>query len=121
MTNKNKTEEAFKDIFLTREEKIRCLKGIIKKHYRILHVYEKSLNQDNEYDYKMFVRSFALYVSTSNTLFGGNLVDILINLCSIIEEDLSHSEIRKIVFDNLNYANFLLKRLEEEGEKCGDN
>lgn len=113
------------EIILTAQEKKKCLKEIIRKNKRILYVYEQSFKPNSNYNYKIFVHSLALYVSTSNVLFKGSLVDILVNLCSILQNDFEKKEIKKLVFENINYAKFLLGKVnnlvEEVGEDSGDN
>lgn len=121
--NLNKNTEIF-EIVLTAQEKRKCLKEIIRKNKRILYVYEQSLKPNSTYDYKVFVHSLALYVSTSNELFKGGLVDIVINLSSILQNDLTKEEIKKLVFENINFASFLLGRVNqiaEVGDNGGDN
>ena len=108
------------EIILTAQEKRKCLKEIIRKNKRILFVYEQSLKPNSTYNYKVFVHSLALYVSTSNILFKGSLVDILVNLCSILQNDFDKQEIKKLVFENVKYASFLLGKLEQIA-KVGDD
>lgn len=123
MNSSNKNSEIF-EIVLTAQEKRKCLKEIIRKNKRVLYVYEQSLKPNSNYDYKVFVHSLALYVSTSNELFKGGLVDIVINLSSILQNDLTKEDIKKLVFENINFANFLLgkvNQIAEVGDNSGNN
>lgn len=112
--NGNITEDDNFKIIFTPEEKIRCLNEIIKKNKKILYVYEQSLNPETNYNYKVYVHGLALFISTSNELFNGELVNLIVNLCSILQNDLDKSEIRKIVFENVNYATYLLEKVGED-------
>lgn len=108
------TEDNNFKIIFTPEEKIRCLNEIIRKNKKILYVYEQSLKPDSNYNYKMYVHGLVLFISTSNELFNGNLVSLIVNLCSILQNDLDKAEIRKLVFENTNYATYLLEKVGEE-------
>ena len=101
------------EIVLTLEEKKRCLTEIIKRTKKILFVYEQSLEPDTDYNYKVYVHGLALFISTSNTLFKGELVNLIINLCSILQNNLEKSDIKKLVFENINYATYLLEKVGE--------
>lgn len=111
--NNNITENDNFEIILTLEEKKRCLTEIIKRTKKILFVYEQSLEPDTNYNYKVYVHGLALFISTSNNLFKGELVNLIINLCSILQNDLKKSEIKKLVFENINYATYLLEKVGE--------
>ena len=112
--NGNITEDDNFKIIFTPEEKIRCLNEIIKKNKKILYVYEQSLNPETNYNYKVYVHGLALFISASNELFNGELVNLIVNLCSILQNDLDKPEIRKIVFENVNYATYLLEKVGED-------
>lgn len=103
----------FKIVF-TPEEKIRCLNEIIKKNKKVLFVYEKSLEPESNYNYKVYVHGLLLFMSASNELFNGDLVNLIVNLCSILQNDLEKSDIRKLVLENVNYATYLLKQVGED-------
>lgn len=103
----------FKIVF-TPEEKIRCLNEIIKKNRKVLFVYEKSLEPESNYNYKVYVHGLLLFMSASNELFNGDLVNLIVNLCSILQNDLEKSDIRKLVLENVNYATYLLKQVGED-------
>jgi hypothetical protein len=105
-------DDNFKIVF-TPEEKIRCLNEIIKKNKKILYVYEQSLIPESNYNYKIYVHGLVLFISTSNELFNGELVNLIVNLCSILQNDLEKAEIRKLVFENTNYATYLLEKVGE--------
>jgi hypothetical protein len=102
---------------LSFEEKKICLKEIKTKLTRILHVYDQSKENPN-YNYKIFVKSVLLFVSSSNYLFNGELVSILVNLNSIFINDLPKEDLKKIVLESRNYLDFLLKEGDLNGKSC---
>lgn len=109
-------------IVLTLNEKIACLKEITNKLKKILYVYDKSQEPQSNYHYKDFCSGIAVYVSSSNILFDGKLVDILINLNAILTNDFDKSQIKKLVFESINFSEFLLKQYKKEKElKYGRN
>ena len=111
--NGNITENDNFKIIFTPEEKIRCLNEIIKKNKKILYVYEQSLKPETNYNYKVYVHGLVLFISASKELFNGELVNLIVNLCSILQNDLEKADIRKLVFENTNYATYLLEKVGE--------
>ena len=101
--------ETFK-VSLSSNEKIVCLEEIISRLKKILYVYDKSQEPNSNYNYKVFCGGVALYVSSSNTLFDGELVNIVININSILTNRLDKGQIKKLVFESINFANYLLKK-----------
>ena len=101
--------ETFK-VTLSSNEKIVCLEETISRLKKILYVYEKSQEPYSNYNYKVFCGGVALYVSSSNTLFDGELVNIVININSILTNRLDKGQIKKLVFESINFANYLLKK-----------
>lgn len=101
--------ETFK-VTLSSNEKIVCLEEIISRLKKILYVYDKSQEPNSNYNYKVFCGGVALYVSSSNTLFNGELVNIVININSILTNRLDKGQIKKLVFESINFANYLLKK-----------
>jgi len=101
-------------INLSTKERKACLKEIIKKNKKILYVFEQSEIPDSGYNYKTYVGSILLYISSSNELFNGELINILINLNTIMINNLDKKQIKKIVLEIKNIAEFLLTK---EGEK----
>ena len=101
--------ETFK-VTLSSNEKIVCLEEIISRLKKILCVYDKSQEPNSNYNYKVFCGGVALYVSSSNTLFDGELVNIVININSILTNRLDKGQIKKLVFESINFANYLLKK-----------
>ena len=109
----NKTyNETFK-VTLSSNEKIVCLEEIISRLKKILYVYDKSQEPNSNYNYKVFCGGVALYVSSSNTLFDGELVNIVININSILTNQLDKGQIKKLVFESINFANYLLKKYQD--------
>lgn len=102
-----------KVIILSKVEKEKCLKEIIKKIKRILFVYEQG-EKNTEYDYKIFITSLIFYVYSSDALFGGDLINIIVNLNTILINDFNKNQLKKIVFETLNIAEYLLKNVDGE-------
>lgn len=98
-------------LVLSAQEKKKCLEAIIKKNKKILYTYEQSFIPNTGYDYKKYVKGIIRYVSSSNELFKGDLINILINLYSIVQNDLDKAELKRIVHENTNMATYLLKEL----------
>lgn len=104
--------EIFK-VTLSSNEKIVCLEEIISRLKKILYVYDKSQEPNSNYNYKVFCGGVALYVSSSNALFNGELVNIVININSILTNRLDKGQIKKLVFESINFANYLLKKYQD--------
>lgn len=104
-------------VILSAKEKIFCLKEIIKKLKKILYVYDKSLEPNSTYDYKIYCGGVMIYVSSSNLLFDGELVNIVINLNAIMTNEFTKPQIKRVVFECVNYAQYLLSGI----EKCNKN
>lgn len=104
--------ETFK-VTLSSNEKIVCLEEIISRLKKILYVYDKSQEPNSNYNYKVFCGGVALYVSSSNTLFDGELVNIVININGILTNQLDKGQIKKLVFESINFANYLLKKYQD--------
>lgn len=85
-------------LVLSTEEKRVCLKETNKKIKRILYVYEQSL-KDTSYNYKSYVYAVILYISSFNSLFNYELANIIVNLNSLLINDLNKTQIRKIVLE----------------------
>lgn len=98
----------------TPETKI-AFKNIIKKILRILHVYEKSL-EDSEYDYKQYVYAVIMYISSTNEMVDFNLTDIIINLNNILINDLDKKQIKRIVFECKNIVGHKIDELGDADE-----
>ena len=98
---------------LSPHEKEVCLKEIIKKNKKILYVYEQTFLPDSNYNYKVYVGSLLLYVSSSNDFFDDALINVLINLSSIMHNDLDKTQIKKIVHENTNLLEHLLTEVVE--------
>lgn len=104
--------ETFK-VTLSSNEKVVCLEEIISRLKKILYVYDKSQEPNSNYNYKVFCGGVALYVSSSNTLFDGELVNIVININSILTNRFDKGQIKKLVFESINFANYLLKKYKD--------
>lgn len=108
-------EENFK-IVLSSDEKIVCLEEIISRLKKILYVYDKSQEPNSNYNYKVFCGGIAMYVSSSNVLFGGSLVNIVVNINTILTNQLDKGQIKKLVFESINFANYLLEQYKDNKE-----
>lgn len=107
-------------IVLSPEEKVRCLEEIISRLKKIIYVYEKSMEPDSTYNYRVYCGGVAMYVSSSNFLFNGELVNIVVNLTSILQNQLDKAGIKKLVFDSVNFAEYTLKKY-KAGDEHGNN
>lgn len=100
-------QEKFK-IELTNSEKITCLEEIKKRIVRSLYVYEKS--QEYElYDYKEYIRNLIIFISSANDILEGSLVNIKVNLNSILQNNFEKRQFKTIIFECKNYIDYLLK------------
>ena len=101
-------------INLSLEEKVVCLKEILDKFKKILYVYDKSQDPKSGYKYKVYCGGIAIYVSSSNTLFNGELVNLIVNLNAILQNDFDKPQIKRIVFESINFVEYLLDKYENE-------
>lgn len=101
-------------INLSITERKSCLKEIKKKIKKILHVFEQSEIPNSGYNYKTYVGSILLYTSSSNELFNGELINILVNLNTIMINNFDKKQMKRIVNEINNITDFLLTK---EGEK----
>ena len=85
-------------LVLSPEEIEVCLREINKRIKRILYVYEQSL-KDERYNYKSYVYAVMLYISSFNNLFKYSLANIIVNLNSLMINDLDKKQIKKIVLE----------------------
>ena len=102
-----KEKDAFK-VILSNQEKVVCLKEIIKKLKKILYVWEKSQEPASTYNYRIYCGGVLIYVSSSNMLFDGELVNIVVNLNAIMTNKFTKPQLKRIVFESVNYTQFLL-------------
>lgn len=94
---------------LSEKEKLFCLKDINKKLIRCLYVYEQEKENVEDYDYKNYLESIILYVHSSNQLFDGILMNVIINLNTLKENDFNKEQFKKIIFECKNYIDFLIQ------------
>lgn len=111
-----KDKDAFK-VILSNQEKAVCLKEIIKKLKKILYVWEKSQEPASTYNYRIYCGGVLIYVSSSNMLFDGELVNIVVNLNAIMTNKFTKPQLKRIVFESVNYAQFLLSIYDENYSK----
>lgn len=101
-------------VMLSLEEKIRCLEEIETKLKKLLYVYDESQKPNSNYNYKVYTGGVLIYVSSSNMLFGGELVNIIVNLNAIMSNNFSKAQIKRIVFESKNYCQYLLTNYRKE-------
>ena len=104
-------------VVLSLEEKVKCLEEILNKIKKILYVYDKTLEPDSKYDYKVYCGGVLIYVSSSNLLFNGELVNIVININAILTNEFSKTQIKRIVFETKNFTEFLLSKYKKQFDK----
>ena len=102
---------------LSLEEKVKCLEEILNKLKKVLYVYDKSLEPNSEYNYKVYCGGVLIYVSSSNLLFNGELVNIVININAILTNEFSKTQIKRIIFETKNFTEFLLSKYKKELDK----
>ena len=115
MEEMEKIENNFK-IVLSIDEKIKCLEELIVRLKKILYVYDRSLEPDSKYNYRIYCGGVAMYISSSNYLFNGELVSVVVNMTSILNNKLEKTQIKKLVFDSVNYVEFLLSSYKDKKE-----
>ena len=86
--NDLKIEQSYQ-VNLSLEEKVKCLEEILNKLKKVLYVYDKSLEPNSRYNYKIYCGGVLIYVSSSNMLFNGELVNIVININAILTNEFS--------------------------------
>lgn len=115
MEEMEKIENNFK-IVLSLDEKIKCLEELVVRLKKILYVYDRSLEPDSKYNYRIYCGGVAMYISSSNYLFNGELVSVVVNMTSILNNKLEKAQIKKLVFDSVNYVEFLLSSYKDKKE-----
>lgn len=105
-------------VVLSSDEKIKCLQEIISRLKKILYVYDKALEEGSQYDYKVFCGGILIYVSSSNALFEGELVNVIVNLNAIINNDFEKPQIKRLVFETKNQMEFLLRQYQRKNSKA---
>lgn len=100
-------------ILLSNNEKIICLKDIRKRIVKSLYVYDQNQIPKSNYDYKIYIHGLLLYVASSNNLFNGELVSIVVNLNSILSNDFEKKQFKKIILECKNFIDYQIKQLEE--------
>lgn len=87
-------------IKLSPQEIDKCLSEVSIRLQRILYVYEQSLNNKN-YDYKSYIYSVILYISSLNSLCNCDLTDVIINLNTLYTyKDLNKNIVKKIIMES---------------------
>ena len=129
MDNKNdifEVEEGLKDtprfrVNLSLDEKIKCLEEILGKLKKILYVYDRSQEPNSDYNYKIFCGGILIYVSSSNLLFNGELVSVVVNINAILTNNFDKPQLKRIVFESINQVEYMLsgyknslKKIEKE-------
>lgn len=94
------------DNIFSLEEKKEVLKEILKRNQKLLYIYE-----NKNYDYKEYAVRLVNYTTSANIVFKGKLVNIKINLLSVYNNDYSHDEVKRIVFENKNMLEGYLNAL----------
>ena len=121
-------EEDLKDtprfrVNLSLDEKIKCLEEILGKLKKILYVYDKSQEPKSEYNYKIFCGGILIYVSSSNLLFNGELVSVVVNINAILTNNFDKLQLKRIVFESINQVEYMLsgynslRKIEKNGLK----
>lgn len=102
------------EISLSNNEKIICLKDIRKRIVKSLYVYDQNQIPNSNYDYKIYIHGLLLYVASSNSLFNGELVSLIVNLNSILSNDFEKKQFKKIILECKNFIDYQIKELENK-------
>ena len=129
MDNKNdifEMEEELKDtprfrVNLSLDEKIKCLEEILGKLKKILYVYDKAQEPDSDYNYKIFCGGILIYVSSSNLLFNGELVGVVVNINAILTNNFDKIQLKRIVFESINQVEYMLSGYKNSLKKIEKN
>lgn len=113
-SNDNEYDYSVPIVKFSLEEKIRCLEEIESKLKKVLYVYDESQKPNSNYNYKIYLGGVLIYVSSSNVLFGGELVNIIVNLNAILTNNFSKAQIKRVVFESRNYVQYLLTNYRKE-------
>lgn len=101
------------DIVLSNNEKIICLKDIKKRVVKSLYVYDQNQIPNSNYNYKIYIHGLLLYVASSNSLFHGELVSLIVNLNSILSNDFEKKQFKKIILECKNFIDYQITQLEK--------
>lgn len=102
------------EISLSNNEKIICLKDIRKRIVKSLYVYDQNQIPNSNYDYKIYIHGLLLYVASSNSLFNGELVSLIVNLNSILSNDFEKKQFKKIILECKNFIDYQIKELKNK-------
>lgn len=119
-------EEGLKDtprfrVNLSLDEKIKCLEEILGKLKKILYVYDKAQQPNSDYNYKVFCGGILIYVSSSNLLFNGELVSIVVNINAILTNNFDKVQLKRIVFESINQVEYMLSGYKSSLKKVEKN
>lgn len=102
------------DIVLSNNEKIICLKDIRKRIVKSLYVYDQNQIPDSNYNYKIYIHGLLLYIASSNSLFQGELVSLIVNLNSVLSNDFEKKQFKKIILECKNFIDYKITELEKQ-------
>ena len=102
------------DIVLSHNEKIICLKDIKKRIVKSLYVYDQNQIPDSNYNYKIYIHGLLLYIASSNSLFQGELVSLIVNLNSVLSNDFEKKQFKKIILECKNFIDYQITELEKQ-------
>ena len=102
------------EIALSNNEKIICLKDIRKRIVKSLYVYDQNQIPNSNYNCKIYIHGLLLYVASSNSLFNGELVSLIVNLNSILSNDFEKKQFKKIILECKNFIDYQITELEKQ-------
>lgn len=92
------------------QEAEKCLKEVSIRLQRILYVYEQSMI-NSEYNYKAYVYSVMLYLSSLNALCDYDLSNIMVNLNTLyMNQNLNKTSVKKIVMESKHMIQDIKKK-----------
>lgn len=101
---------------INKKEQIRCLKKISKKIVRSIFIFEETIKNPQQYNYKEYVKNILIFIQSADKFFDGQLVDVKVGLSGVIDNDFDKQQYKAIVFECKNYIDYLLSKI-EEGEE----
>lgn len=94
-------------ITISDKEKIIYLENLKGKIFKLLPLYE----QDNNIVPIVYLNGLLMNISSSNQMFDGLLIDLLVKLNEIRIIKLNHAQLRKIILESLDMVDILVKQL----------
>lgn len=108
--NYNEMEQSNEDckVVFVGEAREKCLKDIRKRIVKALYVFEES-EQNETFNYRIYVHSLMLYLLSSNELLDFELTSVIVLLNSILQNDFEKPQFKKTILEAKNIIDYLLR------------